>query len=321
MIVRYIFTILMAVLAFSHEHVSAAAEDVRVETDLGPLAGTYLLPDEGKPKAVALIIAGSGPTDRDGNSKAIPGSNNSLKMLAEMLADNGIGSLRYDKRLIGESASPSLSEADLRFETYIDDAKTLLGFLRSRTDVPLLVLGHSEGAQLGIIAAAGEDVCGVIAIAGPGIPAGQIILEQVRPRLPPELLEKTEHIVAELEAGRTVADTPPELAALFRDSVQPYLVSWFAYDPAEAVAALDIPVLLVYGTTDIQIPVSYGERLAAAGDRAELVVIDGMNHVLKMVEPDPQVQMRSYGDPSLPLASELATNTNAFIDSALKRCP
>lgn len=318
---RYLLAILMAVLAFSHDHVSAAAEDVLVETELGPLAGTYLLPDAGKPKAVALIIAGSGPTDRNGNSKAIPGSNNSLKMLAEALAENGIGSLRYDKRLIAESASTSLSEADLRFDTYIDDAKALLAFLRSRTDVPLLVTGHSEGAQIGTLAAADQDVCGVIAIAGPGIPAGQIILEQVRPRLPAELLAKTEHIVAELEAGRTVADTPPELAALFRDSVQPYLVSWFAYDPAEAVAALDIPVLLVHGTTDIQIPASHGERLAAAGDSAELVVIDGMNHLLKMVEPDPQAQMRSYGDPSLPLAPELVTITNAFIDTALKRCP
>jgi pimeloyl-ACP methyl ester carboxylesterase len=308
---RYVLTILIVLLAFSHERVSAESRDVLVETELGPLAGTYLLPDAGQPKAVALIIAGSGPTDRNGNSKAIPGSNNSLKMLAEALAENGIGSLRYDKRLIGESASTSLSEADLRFDTYIDDAKVLLGFLRSRTNVPLLVIGHSEGAQLGTIAAAGEDVCAVIAIAGPGIPAGQIILEQVRPKLPPELLAKTEHIVAELEAGRTVADTPPELAALFRDSVQPYLVSWFAYDPAEAVAALDIPILLVYGTTDIQIPASYGERLAAASESAELVVIEGMNHVLKMVETDPQAQMRSY----------LVTSANQFIDRTLRKCP
>ena len=318
---HHVLTILMVALAVSHYHVSAASEDVLVETELGPLAGTYLLPDTGKPKAVALIIAGSGPTDRNGNSKAIPGSNNSLKMLAEALAENGIGSLRFDKRLIGESASMSLSEADLRFDTYIDDAKALLGFLRSRTDVPLLIIGHSEGAQLGVVAAAGEDVCAVVAIAGPGIPAGQIILEQVRPKLPPGLLAQTEHIVAELEAGRTVADTPPELAALFRDSVQPYLVSWFAYDPAEAVAALDSPILLVYGTTDIQIPASYGERLAAASDSSELVVIEGMNHVLKMVGPDMQAQMSSYGDPSLPLAPELVTTTNEFINRTLGRCP
>jgi alpha/beta superfamily hydrolase len=227
----------MLVLTIFYGSARAASEDVLIETELGPLAGTYLLPESGAPKAVALIIAGSGPTDRNGNSKVIPGSNNSLKMLAEALADNGVGSLRYDKRLIGESAGTDLSEAELRFDTYIEDAKALLAYLRARAAAPLLVVGHSEGAQIGTMAAAGEDVCGVIAIAGPGIPAGQIILEQVRPNLPPELLAKTEHIVAELEAGRTVADTPPELAALFRDSVQPYLVSWFAYDPADAVAA------------------------------------------------------------------------------------
>ena len=318
---RYALTLLMLVLTIFYGSARAASEDVLIETELGPLAGTYLLPESGAPKAVALIIAGSGPTDRNGNSKVIPGSNNSLKMLAEALADNGVGSLRYDKRLIGESAGTDLSEAELRFDTYIEDAKALLAYLRARADAPLLVVGHSEGAQIGTVAAAGEEVCGVIAIAGPGIPAGQIILEQVRPNLPPELLAKTEHIVAELEAGRTVADTPPELAALFRDSVQPYLVSWFAYDPADAVAALDAPILLVYGTTDIQISVSYGERLAAAGDNTILKVVDGMNHVLKMVEPDPQEQMRSYGDASLPLAPELATRTNEFIDDALRKCP
>lgn len=317
---RFTFVAVAAALMCWHAGAAAASEQVKVATELGPLAGTYLLPETGTPKAVALVVAGSGPTDRDGNSKMIPGSNNSLKLLAEALAEDGIGSLRYDKRMIGESADTSLTEAMLRFDTYIDDVKLLLSFLRSRTDVPVFVIGHSEGAQIGTIAAAGEDVCGVIAIAGPGNPAGQIILEQVRPQLPPELLARTEHIVAELEAGRTVSDTPPELAALFRDSVQPYLVSWFAYDPVDAVAALDIPVLLVYGTTDIQIRVSNGERLAAASDSAELQVINGMNHVLKMVDADPQIQMRSYGDPSLPLAPALATSANEFIDSALGKC-
>lgn len=317
---RYAFVAVIVMLACWHEGAAAASEQLQVPTELGPLAGTHLLPESGELKAVALIVAGSGPTDRDGNSKMIPGSNNSLKLLAEALAENGVGSLRYDKRLIGESADTTLTEADLRFDTYIDDVKQLLSFLRSRTDVPLFVIGHSEGAQIGTIAAAGEKVCGVIAIAGPGNPAGQIILDQVRPQLPPELLAKTEYIVAELEAGRTVSDTPTELAALFRDSVQPYLVSWFAYDPVESVAALDAPILLVYGTTDIQIPVSNGERLAAASDSAELEVIDGMNHVLKMVEPDPQAQVRSYGDPSLPLAPALVMSANEFIDSALQKC-
>lgn len=313
---RFILVVLAAALACWHGGASAASEDVLIETELGPLAGTYLVPDTGVPKAVALIIAGSGPTDRNGNSLMIPGTNNSLKMLAEALADNGIGSLRYDKRLIGESAATDLSEGDLRFDTYVDDSRLLLEFLRARTEVPLFVIGHSEGAQLAVIAAAGQDLSGVIAIAGPGIRAGQIILEQVRPQLPPALMNKTEHIVSELEAGRTVADTPPELAALFRDGVQPYLVSWFAYDPAVDIGKLDFPVLLAYGTTDIQIPVSHGLRLAAASDRAELVVIDGMNHVLKTVADDPQAQMKSYGDPSLPIAPALVEAVVRFVAEA-----
>jgi len=313
---RYVAAITAIVLASWPGAASAASEDVLVGTELGPLAGTYLLPDSGAPKAVVLIIAGSGPTDRNGNSKMLPGANNSLKMLAEALAENGIGSLRYDKRLIGESTETALTEMELRFDTYIDDARLLLQFLRSKTDSPLLVIGHSEGAQIATIAAEGEEVCGVIAIAGPGIPAGQIILEQLRPQLPPEFMASTEHIVAELEAGRTVADTPPELAALFRDSVQPYLVSWFVHDPLVDVAALEVPVLLIYGTTDIQIPVSYGERLATASETAELKVVEGMNHVLKLVDANPQAQAASYSDPSLPVAQELVDAAAAFIEVA-----
>ena len=313
---RYVAAITAIVLASWPGAASAASEDVLVGTELGPLAGTYLLPDSGAPKAVVLIIAGSGPTDRNGNSKMLPGANNSLKMLAEALAENGIGSLRYDKRLIGESTETALTEMELRFDTYIDDARLLLQFLRSKTDSPLLVIGHSEGAQIATIAAEGEEVCGVIAIAGPGIPAGQIILEQLRPQLPPEFMASTEHIVAELEAGRTVADTPPELAALFRDSVQPYLVSWFVHDPLVDVAALEVPVLLIYGTTDIQIPVSYGERLATASETAELKVVEGMNHVLKLVDANPRAQAASYSDPSLPVAQELVDAAAAFIEVA-----
>jgi alpha-beta hydrolase superfamily lysophospholipase len=69
-----------------------------------------------------LIIAGSGPTDRNGNSPAIQGANNSLKYLAEGLAAQGIASVRYDKRGVAESKTAASSESDLRFETYIHDA-------------------------------------------------------------------------------------------------------------------------------------------------------------------------------------------------------
>jgi pimeloyl-ACP methyl ester carboxylesterase len=119
--------------------------------------------------------------------------------------------------------------------------------------------------------------------------------------------------LSELDSGRTVDSPPPALNALFRESLQPYLISWFQYDPAEVAVALDIPILLLYGSTDIQVGVADGEHLLASSKNAKLKVVEGMNHVLKLVGPDMKDQVASYSDPSLPIAGELIEAIDAFI--------
>lgn len=291
----------------------AQSRNVQIETDLGVLAGTLTIPESESPRASVLIIAGSGPTDRDGNSRGLPGNNNSLKYLAESLAGLNIASLRFDKRLIGDSASSLLAESDLRFDTYVDDAVLWAQFLQRQIDVPVYIVGHSEGSLIGLLAASKMEVAGVISIAGPGRPASQVILDQIRERLPADLLAETETILGRLNNGQTISSPPPELNALFRESVQPYLISWFQYDPASVVAGLDVPLLLLYGSTDIQIDIADGERLLAAGTTASLKIIEGMNHVLKMVGPDTNEQIESYSDPELPIADELVSEIDAFV--------
>lgn len=291
----------------------AEAEEVALSTELGPLAATLEVPSEGRMRAMVLIIAGSGPTDRNGNSLALPGSNNSLRYLAEALLAERVGSLRFDKRLVGGSATDRLSEADLRFDTYVEDVGRWVEYLRDRFDEPIYVLGHSEGSLLGIVAAQSHELAGVISVAGPGRRASEVILEQLRPQLPQPLLTEAERVVAELVAGRTVANPPPALAALFRESVQPYLISWLAYDPAEQIARLQIPVLLVYGSTDIQVAAEEGEILRRASPRATFAVVQGMNHVLKQVEDDRPAQIASYSDPALPVSAGLVREIVAFL--------
>jgi hypothetical protein len=116
---------------------SAAAQSANevgivLDTPAGKIAGSLLLPAAKGAAPVALIIAGSGPTDRDGNSSMIPGRNDSLRMLAQALAQAGIASVRYDKRGVGASAQAVQSESALRFETYIDDAAGPSASPRSR---------------------------------------------------------------------------------------------------------------------------------------------------------------------------------------------
>ena len=287
---------------------------VTLTTKTGVLHGTLLIPTGTKsPMPVALIIAGSGPTDRDGNSPLLPGKNNSLKMLADALGQHGIATLRYDKRGVGASAGAMGQESDLRFTTYVDDAVDWLEWLRADPRFSQrIVIGHSEGSLIGVLAAQRSSVSHVVSVAGAGRPIEEVLDEQLSRMLSPELLGDTRRILAELKTGRAVESVPPQLAAIFRPSVQPYMISWLPIDPAREVGRLTVPVLVVQGTTDIQVNNADADRLANGHSRATVETIEGMNHVLKEVR-DPSQQAASYSDPALPLHPRLVESIATFV--------
>jgi alpha-beta hydrolase superfamily lysophospholipase len=281
------------------------AEDVILDTPTGKIAGTLTLPANARPRAAVLIIAGSGPTDRDGNNP-VAGKNDSLKMLAEGLAAAGYAALRYDKRGIAASAAAGLKEADLRFDTYVDDAVRWADWLRKdRHFSSVIILGHSEGALIAAIATPRSKADALVSLAGAGRPAATLLREQLNGKLPPALAAQSEQILASLVEGKAAADVPPALDALYRPSVQPYLISWLKYDPAKEIAKVTAPTLIIQGTTDQQISLADVQLLAAGNPRARVERIDGMNHVLKSVAGTPAEQARSYGDPTLPLNPSL----------------
>jgi uncharacterized protein len=301
------------------------AEPITLDTPTGTLYGTLERPQSTSPVPVVLIISGSGPTDRDGNSPMLKGPNNSLKLLAEGLAAHGIASARYDKRGIGETgkamllaaekAKIMLREEDLSFEAYIDDAvrwgKKLLADRRFSS---LTVLGHSEGSLIGMVAAQRIGAHAYVSIAGAGRPLQQIILEQVKSQFSPDLLKATEDILEELAAGKRVESVPPALNIIARPSIQPYLISWLRYDPVKEIAKLQIPVLIVQGSTDIQVSLRDANALAGANPGAKLSVIDGMNHVLKTVSTDQEKQVSSYSDPTLLVAPAVVAAISDFVN-------
>jgi len=301
------------------------AEPISIESPTGTLHGTLTTPKSRSQMPVVLIIAGSGPTDRDGNSPVFKGPNNSLKLLAEGLAVHGIASLRYDKRGIGETgkamllaaekAKTPLREEDLSFEKYIDDAVGWGKQLRAdRRFSSLTILGHSEGSLIGMVAAQRIGANAFVSIAGSGRPIQQIILEQVKSQLTPDLLKTTEEILDQLAAGKTVASVPNELNILFRPSVQPFMISWLRYDPSKEISKVRVPVLIVQGTTDMQVRIADAKRLAEGNPVAQLLLIDGMNHVLKTVPNEQDKQVASYSDPSLPLTPQLVRAISRFIN-------
>ena len=306
--------ILSLTLLTGFAHATVLQRPISLDTGNGELFGSLLLPKSDSPVPVVLILAGSGPTDRDGNNPD-GGRNDSLKRLAWVLAKHNIASVRYDKRGVAASRPATPDERNLSVEGYVDDAVAWSQKLKNDPRFgPLILLGHSEGALIATLAAPRADAAALISLSGSARPVDQVIREQLARSLPPPLMLRSNQILDSLKAGHTDADVPAPLQPIFRPSVQPYLISLFRQDPAKAFAQLKMPALIVQGSNDMQVGVGDAQALKAAKPDAELVVIEGMNHVMRIVPADVKRQLASYKDPNLPLAAELGGKLIEFID-------
>jgi pimeloyl-ACP methyl ester carboxylesterase len=289
------------------------AEAVRLETPSGAIHGTLERPDRAGPIPVVVLIAGSGPTDRDGNQPEALLFTDSLRLLSRALAARGIATVRYDRRGVGESAAAAADEREVRIDHFAEDAaawvRSLRADLRFRS---VVVAGHSEGALVGMLAAKRAGADGFVSLAGPGRPLADVLRDQAHAGLSDDLKPHGLRILDELAAGRPVEEVPEALAPVFRPSAQPFLIAAMRYDPAEELATLDAPVLIVHGTTDAHIPAADARRLAGAHPDAELRIVRGMNHVLKPAVT-PSEHTATYRAPHLALSPGVIDATAKFV--------
>jgi pimeloyl-ACP methyl ester carboxylesterase len=313
--------LILALIAFSAMPCNSQTVDstlylespIALHTSTGTIFGTLCVPSHAKRFPVALIIAGSGPTDRDGNSMA--GENcDAYKILAHRLAVNNIASLRYDKRGVGESMAAVRSESDIRFDNYVDDAHAWIDTLKkSQRYTQVIVIGHSEGSLIGMIAAKNADK--YISIAGAGTKAGIDMKRQFAASLPEGLKDTADVILDSLADGHVVSHVPPKLKMLFRKSVQPYMISWLKYDPQMEIRKLHIPVLIIQGANDVQVDTSDAKLLAAADPKVTLLLIKNMNHVLRITTGDRAENIKTYNEPDLPISDTLVNEISEFINA------
>ncbi|HEY5593232.1 MAG TPA: alpha/beta hydrolase [Paludibacter sp.] len=284
--------------------------EIILHTKSGQIFGTLTMPKKFSKIPVALIIAGSGPTDRDGNQSVM--QCNAYKKLAYGLAGNNIASLRYDKRGVAKSIEAAKSESDLRFEDYINDAKEWIQLLKQdKRFSKVIVIGHSEGSLIGMIAATNADK--YISVAGPGQSIDKALKDQLSTTQSQEVQDLVFPIIDSLANGQMVNSVDPKLNSGFRLSVQPYLISAFKYDPQIEIQKLNIPILIVQGTNDIQVSVENAKRLSKANPKAQLVFIDKMNHIFRAVDGDREVNLETYNNFNLPLADGLVKEISNFI--------
>ena len=299
-----LYFLISAVLIAQDKNFTETEINVNIHID-----GTLLVPNDVNKPHLAILIAGSGPTNRDGNQNFL--KNNSLKKLAEHLTDNDIATFRYDKRIVKQIREGNV-DANMMFDDFVTDAKSVVNYFKLKDEFnKIYIIGHSQGSLVGMLACP-EDVDGFVSLAGAGQTIDNVIVEQIS-KTAPMFLEDTKRIISSLKKGETVTNFPPALASLFNLDVQPFLMNWMQYDPQELIKGLKIPILIVNGTKDIQVSVDEAKLLKKANPNAELIIVENMNHVLVPIEGDAIENTKSYNEPQRKLSKTMVSTIVRFI--------
>ncbi len=281
--------------------------EVKVKLSDGTLYGELLRPQKPLWNCVIIFTAGSGPTDRDGNSDILTGKNDSLKALAYGLTEAGYATFRYDQRSAGKTRRHTTKDLNtLTFEVMVGDLVEVIKTMKEHEKFDTIILiGHSQGAMVSTLAAQIEEVDGVINLCGATRSIDEVLLWQLKQQNLPEF-DEMQKVIQSLKQGNHVTEMSKNTAKILGPGVQDFLISWMAYDPYTEDKKLTIPSLFIFGSEDLQVPPAEKEYLRELSGPDTTVVLLGMNHVLKRVKTgDKRDNLASYTDPSYELDQEL----------------
>lgn len=316
-------TLIIITLILSFVTAKGGEQEVQIPCAWGKIAATLATPDSTECDTAAIIIAGSGPTDRNGNS-GLNLNTYAYKMLSDELVAKGIATLRYDKRAVGGSFYPKEDVPNIIFDDFVADARDCIVYLKTLGYKRIVIIGHSEGGDIALHLAMDNDdaVVGIVLLSAAGYPVDTVLCRQLAQQLVPAnigLYMQAERIIRRIKGGEQVAveEIPAELLSLFHPSVQPYLANWMAFDPAELMRQVTIPSLVISGGHDIQVLLSDAERLAEAGTNLTYVSFPNMSHVLKDCDTTDRIEqlVSVYTNANLPLTEGLSSTIVDFINN------
>jgi pimeloyl-ACP methyl ester carboxylesterase len=281
-----------------------SSKDLNINTHVD---GTLLTPNAINDVPLVILIAGSGPTDRNGNQSFM--KNDMLKKLAESLGKNGIASFRYDKRIVKQIRNKTINK-NIKFDDFVTDAKSVISYFKPKFET-IVVAGHSQGSLVGLLALE-DGISGFISLAGAGKTIDQILIEQIS-KTAPMFLEDSKRVLAVLKEGETTEDFPAALASIFNLDIQPFMSNWLQYNPSEIIKNHNIPSLIINGDKDLQVSVDEANLLYDAAQNGALLIVENMNHILVKIEGDKLENMKSYNDVKLEIAQEIETRMVNFI--------
>jgi len=271
--------------------------------------GTLLIPNTDKTLNLAIIIGGSGPTDRDGNQNFQ--KTNIIKKLAIGLTNSNIATFRFDKRIVKQIRENNVNN-NIMFDDFVSDAKAVIAYFKKQNKYKTIyIVGHDQGSLVGMLAAK-DNVNGFISLSGSALSIDNVILEQVE-KTAPQFTKDTKRVFKILQTGQTTTDYPVALSSIFNIETQRFIMNWMQYNPTTILSSLDIPILIINGTKDLQVSEAEAKLLKEASPKAELKLIKDMNHVLVTIEGDDLENSKSYNESQRPLALDLLNSIISFI--------
>lgn len=308
------FIILFALKAAAQTDASLSESPIVYKNLSGSVSGTLAMPQNVSGKIpVVLIIADYGPTDRNGNNLQSDVNDNAYKLIAEGLAKNGIASVRYDKRMVGESKTSNKPE-DMRYDDYVDDAVGLVDMLSDdQRFSKVIVLGHGEGSMVGMLAARDQPVKAIISVNSTSEQGDKFLIAQLKSK-PQYVQNAFKTLIDSMKKGKTIDNIDPALYFIASPAKQKFVMSYCRYVPLRVVKLVKVPLLIVQGSTDMQVGVADAEKLKKAKSEAILAIIPGMNHIMKDAPADKDQNLATYSKPELPLKPEFVTTVVNFIN-------
>ncbi|WP_079606651.1 alpha/beta hydrolase [Bradyrhizobium erythrophlei] len=265
----------LAMLCLAVMTVSVSAEESKIR--VGAIDAVLTVPSEVERPPVALLIAGSGSTDHDGNGPQIKPA--TLKKLAEQLAARKIATLRYDKRGAGGWKPEFGRPEDFRFKDYVDDAAALVNYLRSSGKFSKVILvGHSEGGLVAILTARRVPVDRLVLLVTAARRQGDLLKAQLEKTLAPDVYKPMADAIDAIMSGQIVDPLPQGLS--IPPAMQPGIASAFTEDPVVPLKLIDQPTLIVGGGRDRQVARLDFLALSTASPAAKTLWLPDMNHVL-----------------------------------------
>ena len=259
---------------------------------------------------MAIIINDYGPTDRNGNQNLL--KNNALKKLSENLTQNHIATFRYDKRIVKQIQKGNVDK-NIMFDDFITDAVSVVTYFKAQnTYSKIYIIGHGQGSLVGMIAS-NKGVDGFISLAGSGKSIDKVIIDQIQ-RMDSALVEDTKKAFKSLKNGKTTTNYPIALGSIFDADVQPFMINWMQYNPEEIIHTLDMPILIINGTKDLQVSIDEAKLLKEASKNSEIKIIENMNHILFIIEGNDLENSKSYNESFRKISDELVSTIINFIN-------